>query len=216
MPRDRRDDRVRVPASRRASALVACALCAVACSGDPDIVGRKLNGFSVDDAGGLPADAGGRTDDASVPDAARGVRDASPDALDGSVPPPPPIFTGTTDAGMCDFSDALRNAGLGAELWFVALTCRVPLWWFTQGITGIDQREILRILLGETAVPPTGQGSTPDACDMTYGIFYYDDPSNPANVVLCDSVCDALRERLLTESDKIGCTPPPGARRDAG
>lgn len=204
---------------RAASCCGALTLAALmgACNSNPDVVGRTTNAADAgddDDGGALPADAG--RDEAGLARDAAPWRDATtgrdPDA---ALPPSIPIFTGTTDAGTCDFSDALKNAGLGPELWVVALTCRVPLWWFTQGITGIDQREILRILLGETAVPSSA-GRTPDMCDMTYGVFYYDDPLNPANVILCNSVCEALRERLRLESDKIGCVAPESARPDAG
>ena len=197
---------------------LACVLVGVvaACSSQPDIVAHTVSDVAVQDGGTPPTSAG---DDAAMPTEGPGdadLVDAAGSPIDSGTSSAPILLVGASDAGTCTLSDALRNAGLGVELWVVALTCRVPLWWFTKGISGIDQRELQRILLGETDVLPSGEGHSPDACDLNHAVFYYDDPINPANVILCNSTCTALRARLIAGSDQISCTPPSSASRDGG
>ena len=173
-----------------------------ACTNDPDVVAHSVSNVAVNDAGALPRDA------AAMPtfDAGDASSSSPRDASDV------PVLTSAPDSG-CTFADALKNAGLGDELLVVAATCKVPLWWFTQGVSGIDQPSILSILLGQTTVPKS-EGHTPDACDLFFGIFYYDDPNNAANVILCPAVCDALRARVNLGTSQMNCTPD--APHDAG
>jgi hypothetical protein len=163
-----------------ASVVGAAGVAAGACSNEPDVV-ALVSDVAVGDAGFRPVDA------SAVSTAAE------------------------RDAG-CYISDALREAGLYDELLVVAVNCTVPLSWITPGSPGIDpeaQRAILMILLGEAAVPPKTEGQTSDACGKFDGIFYYDDPENPENVILCDAVCTALKDRVDAESARIDCPNAP-------
>lgn len=171
-----------------------------ACTNEPDVVAHTVSDVTAQDAAGL-------LEDGSTP--------TSFDAGDASGPTDAsdtPVLTTVADSS-CDFSDSLKNAGLGDELLVIAATCKVPLWWFTQGVSGIDQPSILSILLGQTSVPKS-EGRTPDACDLFIGIFYYDDPNNAANVILCPAVCEALRARVNAGSSQMNCSPD--AMPDAG
>lgn len=170
-----------------------------ACTNDPDIVAHTATDVALRDAA--------RGDGSAALDLDGG--DAAPGSTDAATPP---VLSSAPDAG-CDYADALKNAGLSDELFSIALSCKVPLWWFTQGVSGIDQTEILRILLGQTMIPKS-EGRTPDACDLFFGVFYYDDPNNAANVILCPVVCEALKQRVLMGSSLIECKP--GAPPDAG
>lgn len=173
-----------------------------ACTNDPDIVAHTVTDVALHDAGAALGDAS----------AARDLDAGDASALGATDAATLPVLSSAPDAG-CDYADALKNAGLSDELFSIALSCKVPLWWFTQGVSGIDQTEILRILLGQTTVPKS-EGRTPDACDLFFGIFYYDDPNNAANVILCPVVCEALKQRVLMGSSLIECKP--GAAPDAG
>lgn len=204
MPRAQSEagERARLPHARwRVRGAVLAALLG-ACTNDPDVVAHAVSDVVVHDAGGF-GDAAWTPPSADAGDASSsGLTDASE----------PPVLTSAPDAS-CNFADALKNAGLGNALLLVAATCKVPLWWFTLGVSGIDKSQILSILLGQTTVPKS-EGRTPDACDLFFGVFYYDDPNNAANVILCPAVCEALRDRVNAGSSQMDCTP--GGTPDAG
>lgn len=176
--------------------LLACVLLA-ACTGDPDVVAHSLSR-------GVAADASDATTDAAPP---------------GSAPGPTPgtsttVVDAGADAAACNFDEALRNANLPPELLLVAVTCSVPLSWFTQGITGIDWLAILEVLLGGMTLP-AGEGRAIDACDLR-GVYYFPDPGNADNVKLCPSVCTALQNRVVASSGNVGCTRSMPPDDDAG
>jgi hypothetical protein len=171
------------------------------CTNDPDVVAHTVSDVTLMDAADVQADA-------AAPEPASGDAGMGPIADAGA-----PALVEGADPQDCDFADALTNAGLGDELLYIAATCKVPLWWFTTGVSGIDQSEILRILLGQTQTPKA-EGHTLDACDLFFGVFYYDDPNNASNVILCPVVCDAFRARVLAGSELIECATM--ASPDAG